>query len=151
MKGSDLFFKPIVSSKALIKNLIRVRRFTSFLRQNIARSWHTVPHHRSSHIATLLKEGVPYTFVILQDRVVLAETSTKHPFKELFTIHVLLAEHSPELFMPGTLTRRGDEIHFDNNSGSYLPEAELLKQAEAYWYANFPDQTFVANVFESKK
>jgi hypothetical protein len=110
-----------------------------------------------------LKEGRPYTYVILHDRLILTESTRipmKEKYKDKFSKHYLISGLAKAVNYAGEIevfkNFKTNEIFvvFDNASGTFKPWSELLSQLKKLLDSNFGQEKsgliFVVKPFEEK-
>jgi|GEM_PF-2026603 len=150
--------------KKVDSGVIPIKRVIKWYRRWLLRKSPFVRKCESSReFFSMFKEGVPYTYVILDDEFIFTESARnplKEKFKNRFSKHYTLSglkryvRFSGEFFIYFNKHNHDIFVVFDNASGTYRPPANLLPNVQKLLQYNFQRKAsrlyFITKSFDQK-
>jgi hypothetical protein len=122
------------------------RTVVKFVRHHTLRPDPVLRHADPYSFFSSLRQKIPYTYVILQDRMIFTESTAKpnkEVYKDKMSKHYLISGLKPSVYFAGEMRIYKNTatkelfLVFDNASGTYQPTKELLPNLKKLLTANF--------------
>lgn len=139
------------------KSLLRFVRYLIFMHEHHQKS------DKAEDLFANLQEGVPHTYVILNDKIIFTESTslpTTEKYRDKFSKHYLISgladtvRYAGEFYIYKNIINQEIFVVFDNSSGTFKPENKYLEKLEELLLINLGVNQnkvyFLSKSFEQK-